>query len=208
MANKLTNDVLNKLIMEAIEEVVSGGAFDPSAYARGAGAPFAKKGPKLGGAQGGLEQLLSMIQLSNEVPQDIKDYAAAVLITPKASTAKMGSQRVATPDLEELPSSAIKAEPDVTAKMGAEELPTPKFTPAQMAAASRPTSNLPAFKGPAKNRKPAPQMSKPGLFGRLKKAVGLEEQKKIEALVAEVLEEMAKKGKKEPKQEPKKTGKK
>lgn len=205
MADKLTDDTLNKLIMEALEEVVSGGAFEPSAYERGAGAPFTKKGPKLPGAQSELEQLLSMIQLSNKVPQDIKDFAAAVLISPRVSTTKMGSQRVPTP---EPPASAIIPEPEVTAKMDVGDLPTPKFTSAQMTAAARPTSNLPASKGPTKGRPAAPALKKPGLFGKFKKAVGLEEQKMIESLVAEVLEEMAKKGKKEPKADPKKTGKK
>jgi hypothetical protein len=189
MAKKLTSQILNRMIMEAIEEGgVSGFSYDPSAYERGRGAPFTKKGPKSGGAQSDLEQLLNMIQLSNKVPQDIKDFAMEVIM-PSA-------------DYGNLPTVKLD---DVTAKTpfaGAwdqDDIPTAQLPSPQ------------ATQGPTKGKMPpAPQMSKPGLFGRLKKAVGLEEQKKIESLVMEVLEEMAKKQKptKETKKEPKKAGKK
>lgn len=191
--------------MEAIEEGGLAPGYEISAYERGRGAPFSKP-VKLGAAQSDLEQLLNMIQLNPKVPKEIKDFATDILIPKRTPTAQ----------LPEVPASAITPLDDVTAKMDASELPTPKFTPAQMAASRAPTvklDNLPspqAFGGPTKGRKPAPQMSKPGFFGKLKKAVGLEEQKQIESLVMQVLEEMAKKQKpaKETKKEPKKAGKK
>ena len=202
MAKKLTSQVLNRMIMEAIEEGgVSGFSYDPSSYERQRGASFSQRAAGLGGVQSDMEQLLNMIQLSDEVPQHIKDFAADVLISPRMPTAKYGSGDVTAKQQTRIPSPYMS------------EFPTVKMTPDEMF--GRPTARMPspqATQGPTKGKfPPAPQMKKPGFFGRLKKAVGLEEQKKIESLVMEVLEEMAKKEqpkKADPKKQPKKVGKK
>jgi hypothetical protein len=116
-------------------------------------------------------------------------------------TAKYGSGDVTAKQQTRIPSPYMS------------EFPTVKMTPDEMF--GRPTARMPspqATQGPTKGKfPPAPQMKKPGLFGRLKKAVGLDEQKQIENLVNEILEEMAKKEqtkKADPKKEPKKVGKK
>ena len=210
MAKKLTSQVLNRMIMEAIEEGgVSGFSYDPSSYERGRGASFSQRAAGLGGVQSDMEQLLNMIQLSDEVPQHIKDFAADVLISPRMPTAKYGSDDVTAKQQTRIPSPYMS------------EFPTAKMTPDQMFGKSNaptailPTTRMPspqATQGPTKGKfPPAPQMKKPGLFSKLKKAVGLDEQRQIENLVNEVLEELAKKEqtkKADPKKEPKKAGKK
>ena len=185
MANKLTSQVLNRLIMEAIEEAGLVPGYEPSAYERGRGASFTKKGPKVGGVQSNLEQLLNMIQLSSQVPQDIKDFAMEVI----------------------MPSSDYGDKP--TAKLGDVTAKTPYA--GQWDQNDVPTGQMPspqATQGPTKGKfPPAPQMEKPTFFGKLKRAVGIKEQRKIEAMVMEALEEMAKKQqpkKPDPKKEPKK----
>lgn len=226
MAIKLTDKVLNKLIMEALEETsqTSGGSYDPSASDRQSGLPFTKKGPKLGGAVSDMEQLFNMIVSDPKVPSYIKDFATDVFIKTGSSTAQ---EKTDTEwDLEEVPTANIKAldrdESFYTAPTA--DLPAKDYDDLPTVKGGRPTvktSELPspqAFGGPNKGRPPAPTLSKPdsGLFGKakagLKKVFGMKEQKMIESLVAEVLEEMAKKGKKQPvkdtKQQPKKTGKK
>lgn len=204
MAIKLTDKVLNKLIMEALEEIsqTSGGSYDPSAFERGSGLPFTKKGPKLGGAVSDMEQLFNMIQNDPKVPVHIKEFAADVLIkAPRTPTAKYGSEA----ELEEVPSANTKAldrdESFYTAPTA--DLPAKDYGDLPTVKGGRPTvktSELPspqAFGGPNKGRPPAPTLSKPdsGLFGKakagLKKVFGMKEQKMIESLVAEVLAEIS-----------------
>lgn len=226
MAKKLTNEVLEKLVMESIEEMgdvneVFEKFFSTFGKKPQTTTPFgrpAPKGPK--GAKGGLEQLLNLIQMDQKVPQYIKDFAAEVLIT-----------------IPELPASAVQPlKVTGTAKLPDDYVPstterdeTVSSAPVTAPGAIGPgtVSRAPELSMPASSDSRKAQYAKygidpnsPGARSKLASAISKAQQRgqggkfaklaaesrMLEALVAEVLAEMSKK--KEAPKQPKKPVKK
>jgi hypothetical protein len=196
MAKKLTNEVLEKLVMESIEEMGDVneilGAIKNWAMggSKPASTPFGRKArpPKSGGAsESEAVQLLQLIASDPKVPNNIKSQIADFLEY--------------APSTPELPASAVQPlKATGTAKLpdvpDESEIPTVKTSTAKGTGFSY--SSPRATSGPTKGRMPAPSLTP------AKKKVA--ESKMLEDLVAEVLAEMSKK-KEEPKQ-PKKPVKK
>lgn len=200
MAKKLTNEVLEKLVMESIEEMGDVneilGAIKNWAMggSKPASTPFGRKArpPKSGGAsESEAVQLLQLIASDPKVPNNIKSQIADFLeYAPSTPEMKTDTDW----DLEEVPTANVtQLDPtgeEPTVKLTTSVYPTAKGTGFSY-------SSPRATSGPTKGRIPAPSLTP------AKKKVA---ESKIEALVAEVLAEMSKK-KEEPKQ-PKKPVKK
>jgi hypothetical protein len=210
MAKKLTNEVLEKLVMESIEEMgdvneVFEKFFSTFSKKPQTTAPFgrpAPKGPR--GAKGGMEQLLNLIQMDQKVPQYIKDFAAEVLIT-----------------LPELPASAVQPlKATGTAKLPDDYVPS--TTERDETVSRAPELSMPASSDSRKAQyaKYGIDPNSPGARSKLASAISKDQQRgqggkfaklaaesrMLEALVAEVLAEMSKK--KEAPKQPKKPVKK
>lgn len=218
MANKLTQQMLEKMVLQTINESkevneifgIFGKAFKDQG--KPASTPFGRKPtlPKSGKAEDEATQLLRMIASDPKVPSNIKtqisDFLSYEPSTPEMETSTDW-------DEEELPSANVMAlgskEDEPTAKLPS-GAPTAKGT-----GFNRPSPQ--AVSGPTKGRAAAPSLSFGDEQSTPKMAGGVPTAKmnsplrkrvaenKFEALVAEVLKEMSKK---QPAKEPKKPVKK
>jgi len=112
MAKKLTNEVLQKLIMESIEEMGGLGEAYVQDFSRmgpqKAMTPFARKlslpvARKLDSSNE-VEDFLEMLASRDDIPDDIREYAEDLLYSSSGVTAKSGTET--DWDLEELPDSS------------------------------------------------------------------------------------------------------
>ena len=258
MANKLTNEVLEKMVMQVLNESdnvneVLGAIKDF----------FASKGPtrtpsQMGIARGSArlspdtnkEIALKALQNARGIPNETKEMMVDLIMSVPSAKQAEAPKAVSTSDLPELPASAVKPlgpQPMGGAKPGSRpvyktgakkglgyygpesdqsDIPTTKgtgFTRATGKVAGEYDPSLEDLPTPVSKAAPgfpkdfkqkAPSLSMPakktGMFQPEKRRSGMFEQKELEALVMEALEEMAKKQKptKETKKEPKKAGKK
>jgi hypothetical protein len=195
MAKKLTNETLEKLVLETMEEPgnvnellgaiknwAMGGSKPASVpFGRPTAAPKSSAAPESEAVQ-----LLQLIASDPKVPADIKSQIADFLHY-EPSTPKMGepAPKMSTP---RLPARNVKPLP------AEEDLPTVKMSDAEKRAARMKTANPSpqAFAGTTKGRRAAPSLSP---FASTTKGSGFARmsESKIEALVMEALEEMSKK---------------
>lgn len=192
MAKKLTNDLIEKMVLDVLNESnnvneIFGAVRDFFGGGRAPTQTPSQMGIARGRAKSTLEpendaiQFLQILSSDPAVPQKIKNQINNFLAYSP------------TPDKEEVPAEKVRSTPRL-------ENPDIPVAPSGPAPVIEPMAGEPT--APMSRSQRAKQQKRVG--GRFSR----EEAMMYESLIAEVLAEMAKKGKKEPKQEPKKTGKK
>ena len=192
MAKKLTNDLIEKMVLDvlnesnnvneifgAVRDFFGGGRAPTQAPSQMGVARGRTKSPME--AQSDAIQFLELLAKDTAIPQKTRNEITNFLLY------------YPTPDKEEVPAEKVRSTPRL-------ENPDIPVAPSGPAPVIEPMAGEPT--APMSRSQRAKQQKRVG--GRFSR----EEAMMYESLIAEVLAEMAKKGKKEPKQEPKKTGKK